>query len=383
MHIVASKGNLFKMQYVEDLLKSKTKATRAEGLRKLCSVGLKTPFVKIINNQAFLIYKKEGMTKPLQKELEAVFFEIKRVDPKRNIYVGRAYFVPDFPNPPGPRFVIGDPKTLILRVADHFDFAIQNKYDAKKEAQIGVILHPWINPRIPLGGGCVTLAENGLKKIVIEVIYGLDEGVQSFPHDFYIVDMASGKVIEKVIAEKRECLEVDEAFRVAPVPVPKKYWPKQVLANKIILVIAQDFKRFTQKYGPHRLEYAFQKEGVYYRECVPFIVRKEKAPEVREEGKVFRLNTKSDLPKIGKEQRIIFIDPIIIKKRMMNLLTFLATNVQDKKIILYPGSATTGHIATIFRETGHLVVFVGNEFFKDGEKVLVETKNGELVAQKL
>jgi len=371
------------MRYVEDLLKSQIKASRVEGLKKLCSAGLKTPFVKIINHLAFLTYKKEGMTKPLQEELEAVFFEIKREDPQRNIYVGRAYFVPDFPNPPGPRFVVGDPKTLVLRVADHFDFAIQNKYHLKRGSQIGVILHPWINPRIPLGGGCISLAENGPKKIVIEAIFGLDEGVQSFPHDFYIVDMASEKIIEKVIAEKKECLEVDLKLRVTPVSVPKKYWQKQVLEEETILTIAKDFKRFVEKFGPHRLEYAFQNEGVYYRECIPFIIRKEKAPEIKEEGEVFRLNTKSDLPKIGKEQRIIFVDPIVIKKRMMNLLTFLATQAQDKKIILYPGSATTGHAATIFRETGHLVVFVGNEFFKDGERVMVKTKNGELVVQKL
>jgi hypothetical protein len=371
------------MQYVEDLIKSKTRATRVEGLRKLCSTGIKTPFVKIVNHKAFLGYKKEGMTKPLQKKLEAVFFEIKMKDPKRNIYVGRAYFVPDFPNPPGPRFVVGDVNALALRVADHFDFAIQNRYDKKKGSQIGVILHPWINPRIPLGGGCITLAENGPKKIIIEAIYGIDEGVQGFPHDFYIVDFNKNKIIERVIAEKKECLEVDSKIRVSPVSVPKNYWHKQVLEDKTILDIAHDFKRFVKKYGPHRLEYAYQREGVYFRECVPFVVGKERLPEICEKGEVFRLNTKSDLPKIGKRQRIIFVDPIVIKKRQMNLLTFLATNTHDKKIILYPGSATTGHMATIFRETGHLVVFVGDEIFKDGEKITVKTQNRELIVQRL
>lgn len=373
---------LFEMRYIEDLIKSKTKASRAEGLRKLYSAGLKTPFVKIVNHQSFLIYKKEGMTKPLREELEAVFFEIKEKDPKRNIYVGRAYFLPNFPNPPGPRFVVGDPKSLVLRVADHFNFAIQSKYHRKPRAQIGVILHPWINPRIPLGGGCVALAENSSKRIIIETIYGLDEGVQAFPHDFYLVDFDKEKIIDKVIAEKKECLEVDSNLRVTAAPVPENYWLKQVLDDKIILTIAQDFKRFVKKYGPHRLEYAFQKEGVYYRECVPFIIHKEKAPEIRERGKVFRLKTKSDLLQIDREERIIFVDPIVIKKRKMNLLTFLATETKDKKIILYPGSATTGHAAIIFREAGHTVVYVGNEVFKDKEEVLVETKNGELVVKK-
>lgn len=371
------------MEFIEDLKGYKTRCDRVLGFIKLQKAGLRTPFIKIVNHQAFLIYKKKGITKPLQQELEAVFFEIKKENPKRDIYVGRAYYVPHFPNPPGPRFVVGNPKSLVLRVADHFDFVIQSKYDARQGAQIGVILHPWINPRIPLGGGCVTLAENGPKKIVIEAIYGLDEGIQSFPHDFYLVDFGKDKIIEKIIAEKKECLEVDPKLRVTTVSVPQKYWQKQVLEDRIILSIAQDFRRFIKKYGPHRLEYAFEKEGVYYRECIPFALSQEKAPKVREEGKVFRLNTRSDLPKINKEKKIIFVDPIVIKRRQMNLLTFLATQTQDKKIILYPGSATTGHAATIFRETGHLVVFVGSEFFRDKDKVVVETKNGELVAQRL
>ena len=371
------------MKYVEDLASFQIKSSRIVGLRKLHSAGLRTPFVKIINHKAFLVYRKEGMTKPLQKELEAAFFEIKNKDARRNIYVGRAYFIPNFHNPPGPRFVIGDPQSLIKRVADHFDFAIQNKYDRIKEAQIGVILHPWINPRIPLGGGCVTLAEEKKKTIVVEAIFGLDEGVQSNPHDFYILDFAEGKIIDKIIAEKKECLEVDANLRVTSTPVPNKFSSQPVLNEKTILTIARDFKRFIGKFGPHRLEFALQREGVYYRECLPFVFHKEKVPQVDEKGQVFKLNTQTDLPRIGRKQRIIFVDPMVIKKRKMNLLTFLATTTQDKKIILYPGSATTGHAATIFREAGHLVVFVADQIFKDDDRVWVKTEQGELIVKRL
>lgn len=370
------------MKYVKDLLESAIKTERVEGLQKLAKAGLPIPEPKIIEHQGFYLFKKEGkIPEPLQKEIEAVFFKLRQKYPKRGFYVGRAYSVPGLANPPGPYSVVKDVQGIIEGVKKLYEFAILSKYD-KKGAKIGVIIHPWIDPKHPFGGGCVALTAS-FQKIIIEAIFGLDEGVQSLPHDFYIVDFKLDKILEKVIAEKKEDLEADENFLIKSVKIPKRLWRASVLSDSQIREVTDYCRQFIKIYGPHRMEFAFEEEGLFFRECLPFILKKEKAPEVREEGVVFRLNTKSDLAKIGKRQRIIFVDPIVIKRRQMNLLTFLATGTQDKKIILYPGSATTGHAATIFRETGHLVVFVSNEFFDDGERVLVETKNGELVAQKL
>ncbi|MCL4382441.1 MAG: PEP/pyruvate-binding domain-containing protein [Patescibacteria group bacterium] len=369
------------MKYVKDLLESSIKTERVEGFKKLAKARLPIPDVKIIDNQAFLLCEKKGITEPLQKEIEAVFFNLKKKYPRRGFYVGRAFSVPGFTNPPGPYSVVRSAKDMIKGVEKLYNFACQSRYN-KKGAKIGVIIHPWIDPKAPFGGGCLTLS-NSQQKVIIEAIYGLDEGVQSFPHDFYIVDFETEKILEKVVAEKKEDLEVNNDLMIRSLKIPRNLWNKAVFSDKQILQVISYFKHFVKTYGPHRMEFAFEREGLFFRECIPFLLTKEKAPHLKEEGSVFRLNTKSDLPKIGKEQRIIFVDPIVIKKRQMNLLTFLATNSQDKKIILYPGSASTGHAATIFRETGHLVVFIGNQIFKDKDKVLVETKNGELAVKRL
>ncbi len=370
------------MKYIKDLLDSDIRTERVDGFKKLARIGLPVPMPQIIDHEGFLLFKREGkIPKPLQKEIEAVFFNLKQQYPQRGFYVGRAYSVPGYTNPPGPYSVVKDCKEMLKGVERLYNFALQNRYD-KKGAKIGVIIHPWIDPKAPFGGGCLTLSKS-LQKIIVEAIYGLDEGVQSLPHDFYIVDFKTRKILEEVVAEKKEDLQADENFAIGSVEVPSQMWNKPVLSEEQILRVIDYFQKFIKTYGPYRMEFAFEKEGLFFRECIPFVLSKERTPQIREEGRVFRLNTKSDLPKIGKDQRIIFVDPIVIKKRQMNLLTFLATHSQDKKIILYPGSATTGHAATIFREAGHLVAFVGNEIFKDGQRVLLQTKNSELVAQSL
>ena len=362
------------MRYVQDLIKSTIKTERVEGFKKLAKAKLCIPRVKIINNQAFLIYKKSGMIQPLRKEIEAVFFYFKKNYPRRAFYVGRAYSVPGFENPPGPYSIAKTAAEMVQGVIKLYDFAVENNYDQKK-AKIGVIIHPWINPKAPLGGGCVVLSEDHFKKIIIEAIFGLDEGVQSLPHDIYLADFFKNKILEKIVVKKEECLETDKNFNVQTVRVAKKWQKMPVLKNKDILQVVNDFRRFNKIFGPHRIEFALEVDGLYYRECIPFVLKKEKFSFNKIRGRVKRVASKKDLKNINK--KIIFIDPLVVKKREFNFLTYLATNMAKNTVILYPGSASTGHAATIFREGGHLVVFVSSQTFRNGEKVIIEAKNGE------
>lgn len=368
------------MKHTQDLKHSSIKTERVEGFRKLLRAGLRIPQAKIFNHKAFLFYKKQGMNQPLQKEIEAVFFCLRKQYPQRGFYVGRAYSVPGFKNPPGPYSVIKTAKDMVKGVIKLYDFALENKYD-KKGARIGVITHPWVDPKAPLGGGCVALSKDRFKKIIIEAIYGLDEGVQSLPHDVYLVDFQKDKILEKIIVKKKECLETDKEFNVRTVRVAPKWQKEPVLKDEEILQISRDFRKFVKIYGPHRLEFGCEKDGPYYRECIPFVLKKEKFVAFKKTGRVKRIIIRKDLEKL--KAKIVFIDPSVVKKRKFNFLTSLATQSQAKKIILYPGSATTGHAAIIFREAGHMVVYVGNEIFNDGEKVLIETKNGEPLVKRI
>lgn len=368
------------MRYIQDLIKSSIKTERVDGFKKLVKAGLRIPQAKIISHKAFLFYKKERMGQPLQKEIEAVFFALREQYPKRGFYVGRAFSVPGLKNPPGPYSVVKTAKDMVKGVIKLYDFALENGYD-KKGAKIGVIMHPWVDPKAPFGGGCMVLSQDSFKKIIIEAIYGLDEGIQSLPHDVYLVDFQEDKILEKIIVSKKECLETDTEFNVLTVKVAKKWQKDPVLKDEEIFQVVRDFRKFVKLYGPHRLEFAFEEDGPFYRECIPFVLKKERFAALKIRGRVKRIVTRKDLEKM--KEKIIFIDPSVVKKRKFNFLTSLATQSGGKKVILYPGSATTGHAAIIFREAGHTVVYVGNQIFDDREEVLIKTKNGEPVVKRI
>lgn len=372
------------MKYIKDLKEYQGESPRIEGFKKLNRSSLPYPKpVKVITHQAFIEYKKKGLTEPLQKEIEAVFFSIRKKNPRMGVTVRRAYIVPGLEHPPGPRTSsIKDHKILINEVKKLYDFAIKNQFD-KKGAEISAFLHPFINPKLPLGGGCVTgEGYNGEKGILIEAIYGNDEGVQTFPHDDYLLDEKKNRFIQKVIHYKPRCLSAVSQLEYKTMTVPRKLRNAQVLSDSLILKIARDYRKLTNLYGYHRLEFDVLKRGIFYIEAVAFEKKKEEESVIQFSGKVSKVKNLDDVGRVKKTNRIIFVDPSIIKKRNMDLLTCLACNLPHKKVILYPGSTTTAHASIIFREMGHSVVYVGYETFDNDESVVIKIEEGELKAHR-
>lgn len=368
------------MDYIKNIDKARSKCERIIGLQKLSTSGLKIPSpIKIVTPLGFEHYcRSNKLNKELKAAITAAFFKIRTKNPQRGVYAGRAYFVPGIKHPPGPRSSSVKSADIILKeVKKLFDFAIKNKF-AQKNSEIGVILYPFINPKIPFGGGCVTPSSKNKNLAIIDAIFGVDEGVQSFHHDSYVVDLNKKLIVRKEIEVKTHCLQVSSQLEYQTIVVPKNLQTSQVLKDKQILKITSDFQRFREKYGSHRLEFAVQPEGVYFRECVIFKPIKVGGKEVKITGSVLRISEPKDIKKINKNNQVVFIDPEIIRKRNMDLLTSLAFNIARKKIILYPGSATTAHAATILRERGHILVFVGKQLFKSGRKVEVGFKHGQL-----
>ena len=371
-------------KFISNLEDYNGRVPRIEGFKKLKEAGLPFPEpVVVVNPHAFNEYRRKGITKRLQKEIEAAFFEIRNKNPRKGIFAGRAYFVPGLESPPGPRTSsIKEPTILIKEIQKIFDFAIKNKFD-KKGAEISAFLHPFINPKVPLGGGCVTgEGYDGKKGILIEAIYGNDEGVQTFPHDDYLVDPEKNRFIQKVIHYKAKCLSATSQLEYKTVTVPRKLRNAQVLADEIILKIARHYRKMSKIYRPHRLEFNALKGGVFFTEATPYTKKESTESVLQFSGKVVRVKTLEDINKIKQTNRIVFVDPQVIKSRNMDLLTCLACNLPDKKVILYPGTTSTAHASIIFREMGHTVVYVGHETYHDDEEVVVKVEEGELTARR-
>lgn len=369
------------MLYVKDLKDYDTLTARIQGLKKLVAVRLQTPWpIKTIVKEGFIDYKKAGkLPDILKQQIVKAFKEIRRQNPYRGVYAGRAYYVPGVDDPPGPRSSSVRTRQVILQeVKKLYDFAIESKYDQKENAEIGVIFYPFINPgdpspdpKIPdlqYPGGCVAPGERNTA--IIEAIYGADEGVQSFPHDTFVVDLEKAKIISRDIAHKTKSLRATNELTYETVKVLPEFRDKATLDDRTLLNLAQDFQKLTKRFGPHRVEYVLQPEGIVFRECVPF--KMEKQEEISAQGAVEVVSCSKDIARLGKNAKIVFVDPVIIRERNMDLLTELAFETPHKLIVLFPGSATTAHAATLLRERGHKVIYIGQETFVPKEKVCIQ-----------
>ena len=374
------------MQYVKDIADYHSKSDRIEGWRPLLEFGLKIPTpVKTVTHEGFEFYKKNKVTGQLKEEVLTAFEDIRQKNSERGVYVGRGYFVPGLQAPPGPRSSsVKSPEVVLSEVEKLFEFAINNNFD-KSGSEINIIMHPFINPIVPMSGGCITPSRHSKSDLIVEAIYGNDEGVQSFYHDTFYVNVDKMIITKKVIQTKTQCLQATDDFKYETIDLPLEFQDIQCIDDFTILSIARDFKRLIDKYGPHRVEFAVQPEGVYFRDYTPFEFSKDLniSSFVNTKGLVVKISTLDEVKSVKNKSQILYIDPIVIQQRNMDLLTALAYNFDQPMIVLYPGSASTAHAATIIREKGHSIVYVGGTQFETGDKVLISVKGNDLTVEKI
>jgi len=348
------------------------------------TVGVQTPWpIKIISDKGFEGYKKNGkLSDEFKKEVIKVFNGIREKNPHRGVYAGRAYYVSGIKNPPGPRSSsVWSSKIILQEVKKLYDFAIESKFDKRKNAEIGVIFYPFINagdpvpdkklPELQFPGGCVTPKR---ETIVIEALFGADEGVQSFAHDSYIVDLEKMEIKSKDIRHKEKSLRATNELTYETIKVPVEYRDEQALKDEVIISIAKDFQKVIKKYGPHRLEFIQQPEGVIFRECVEFELQEQ--AKVSLKGKVKVIKNEADLKSLKKDDKVVFVHPLVIRNRNMDLLTDLCFESPNKLVVLFPGSASTAHAGILLRERGHEIIYIGQKMFKDGQMIIL--KKGEV-----
>lgn len=373
------------MQYVKDIADYHSKSDRIEGWRPLLEFNLKIPTpVKTITHEGFEYYKKNKVTGQLKEEVLTAFEEIRLKNPQRGVYVGRGYFVPGLQAPPGPRSSsVKSPEVVLSEVEKLFEFAINNNFD-KPGSEINIIMHPFINPIVPMSGGCITPSRHSKSDLIVEGIYGNDEGVQSFYHDTFYVNVDKMIITKKVIQTKTQCLQATDDFKYETIDLPIELQDVQCIDDFTILSVGRDFKKLIDKYGPHRVEFAVQPEGVYFRDYTPFEFSKDLniSSFVNTKGSVVKISNLDEVKSVKNKSQILYIDPIVIQQRNMDLLTALAYNFDQPMIVLYPGSASTAHAATIIREKGHSIVYVGGTQFETGDKVLVTVKGSDLIVEK-
>jgi len=397
-----------KQRFAWEITEYKSQVPRIIGIQKLKSLSLSTPDpMFVLNHSGFEEYKKSGMTQELKTQILKAYQEIRRTNPHRGVYVGRAYFVPGIEAPAGPRTAaIYDEESYLAETENFFKFAIKNGYDVPG-ANIALVLHPFIHAAEPLmvkdppleypGGDLIPLPYMPYRRgILIRATFGPDEAVQGFPHDEYRVEEYSEEyrykeykgrreevtTISITVAQKTETLFPREGRVYERGPIPPQFQTEQALSNIQIVKLAESYKLIEEAFGPHRLEFIAQPEGIIFRECLPFNVTPETLfPPKKGEivGVVTRIVSERDIEKIQPPMAITFLTPEVFQRRDVNLFALLANHAKERKInlvVLSHGSIATSHLVRVFTDLGYPVTFVGKENYTEGEKVRIFKEGG-------
>jgi len=348
----------------------KGKCERLLGFKKLVRYGIRTPCpIKIITHDAFEEYRKKGMTGKLRAEITASLKEIKSRNPEKGVIARRGYHVPGMQSPPGPRSsIIENPETIVQEIKKIFNFALAKKYDVEG-SEITAFMHPFINPTLPMAGGNVTIPITG--NILVEAIYGNDEGVLTLPHDSYWVDLSRLEITRKEILRKTKYMRFLDEKKYGIADLPEDLRARQVLDDEIILGLAKQAKKLARKYRGCRLEFDIIEDEIYFTECSAIndtakTALTDYANSVT--GIVTKVNSKKDLEKI-KSASIICIGRDVEKNELMDIVTILPKKISPEAVVLFPGGITS-HPSIILRECGVKVVHTAEEFIH-GERIRI------------
>jgi hypothetical protein len=371
------------------------KSKRIQGFYLLQKAGLNIPYpIKIISHKVFLSYSKnKTFDNVFLEELKKAIREIKEKNPRKKIIGRCGIYVPNMDYIPAPR------SSMLFTFEDIINF-IKNVYDTalrfdlnRRGSQICVILHPFICPKLNEAGAQVFSSYDKKHNLVlIESIFGNDEGVQSFPHDVFVVDMKKKEIVYKKIPRKTKCMSaLTGKWKV--VKISKELQEKQTLSDKEIFEIAEESKKMEKIVGPCVLELMYMFGERYYTDFKPYEPKGSLSDFSKPillssplrkpvEGKVIRIKAMEDLKKV-KGQQIIFLDREVVARRDLKLILELAEKTKLTKyqeVIIYPGRQTTAHYILALKEAGNIIVFAPDEDLKTGEKVRVT--NEEIIKVK-
>ncbi|HDD05153.1 MAG TPA: hypothetical protein ENF51_01540, partial [Candidatus Aenigmarchaeota archaeon] len=270
-------------------------------------------------------------------------------------------------------------------VEEIFSFILENNLYSL-DAQISAFIHPHISPSNSESSGVVISSYDMERKYaLVEAIYGCAEGVQSLPHDRFLVDKKEKKIVRRDVREKRKCVVVRESGYVTS-EVPLALRERQALKDDEILSMVEQAMKFEEEFGPFELEFSYMGGRLFYIQGVPykpekkeedvlseFVLKATSTKHVRSVvGRVIRVKGMEDVRRIG-EGDIVFVDPKVILERKMDVVLAIA-RLSGNRVVLYPGTESATHSLLALKEAGHTIVFLpGMQEFEDGEMLAIRS----------
>ncbi|MCL4360523.1 PEP/pyruvate-binding domain-containing protein [Patescibacteria group bacterium] len=380
-------------QFVFSLDNYESPSSKLQGYQEMTKLGLRSPDpMFVLGHEAFVEYRDHGLTDELAIEIGDVFDVIRKANPTRGAYVGRAVYVPGVDNPKGPRSAaIYEKDEYVRQVLEIWDYAGANGYD-QEGCDIALILHPFINvmdrrdyygripvpekEKLPWTGGYIVPTpvpgRPGLIKIV--ATFGADEAVQSCPTDTIYYDTERNSRTAMEIALKYRTLIPGIGNEYWPYTVPKEFQLEPALTDRELLDLADQAAKVFATRPNSRLEFIVQEDGVYIREIAPYAPDQDRllhiVPGEAITGTIVRIETEDDLQKITGSHPIVYFGPGAFRNRASDLFHRVATipGIERVTALLY-GSAETSHPARALIDSHHNVIHVGDRSYWDGERV--------------
>lgn len=393
-------------RFVVPITEYQSPASRIQGFKELFEYELKVPSpMVVLGDNAFRSYLASGELQPeVENDIRTAFQMIRRENPTRGAYIGRAFYVPGIDNPNGPRTAaIWDPDEFVREAKTFYQFVINYGYHTEKGSDIALVFHPFINvmderktygklliengETLPWSGGyAVPHPVPGREaQVRIVAVFGPDEGVKTEEFDEYDVDPQDRTITRKKIALKNTTIVPRTGSLYEPSDIPLRFQTKQALTDEEVLAVADEAVKVFKKLPNVRIEFIMQPDGVYVREIALWEATEERAmvklaPNEEVTGPIVRIVNETDIERILKGQAIVFMGPETFQRRTTDLFALVANKKDTKLIVLVRGTHETSHQTRILTDASNVTVkLVGDAEFADGDVVRIKCDTQQLL----
>lgn len=384
----------------------KTPNFRLDGLRKLQGVGAPVPApIYVVPDQTFRFYRQfpEQCMERLNAEIIDPAREVAALSKKKTITLRRAYDIPGFANPDGPRFLGLKPNELAAGVQELFEFAIKRKYDVPG-SEIASFFYLFIDPEnkpleeikkndvLPYGGHIIPLTDDGTRFQVLAT-WGNNETLMAYeiegkPVETYDIeadlkDPSRIRILRKTVVPKETMHYTTKDGRNFVASVPFSHQLEQVMYDSEIVDVARSATLLMRQYGPQKAEFSSDGERALFNESTDStrelqLTQAEKS--FIHEGTIFVVSSVEDVERLSKFEDDKLSHTIIYatdRKRGSPTNNTLARTFENRPlVILYAGTARTAHAMKLFSDMNHFAFPIGQQDFLDGDRVSVQLKNG-------
>lgn len=257
------------------------------------------------------------------------------------------------------------------------------------EAGISLLLHRFI-PSYAAGTIDSSFSDNN--QILIEVVYGIWEGIQSGFHDIYFVDKKTDMLIKKVVVKKDRALLPTASGKWEYQKLSPRKKVKQIVSEEQIRELCRQTKLVEKHVGQSRIEFIIKKyrpqaskkavllwhivslkkdyANSYYK-IIP--ASEDTSENIVCNGKLYEINGLSDIDKLKTfsfPNLIIYLGDKITSKRDLFTIQLVANLAKKNNWpVLYKGGLLT-HVNIILREYG-VKVFSINQNIGPEEKIKI------------